>query len=162
MYDFRDYHRTIVTYHGTTVSEADRLVDGQAFTPSNKSTEWLGQGVYFWEYAPKQAWWWAKEVRKHTEPAVVGAMVRLGNCLDLLDPANVQWLRRYYDDLLPKWTVGRDPIPRNVLSNKGYGLCDTQLGLLRVRHNGEEDRNKPRRLRSHEQVQACLAGELDL
>jgi hypothetical protein len=119
MYDFRDYHRTIVAYHGTTVSEADRLVDGQAFKPSSKPTEWLGHGVYFWEYAPKQAWWWAREVRKHSEPAVVGAMIRLGNCLDLLDPENVRILRRAYDDIVPQWMEAKKPVPRNVLSRKG-------------------------------------------
>jgi hypothetical protein len=118
MYDYRDYHRTVVAFHGTTVSEADRLVEGQAFKPSNKTYEWLGQGVYFWEYAPKQAWWWATKMRNYSQPAVVGAMIRLGNCLDLLDPENVRSLRRVYDDILPKWTIAKVPIPRNVLSKK--------------------------------------------
>jgi hypothetical protein len=98
-YDFRNYHRTAIAFHGTTAAEDDRLVDGQAFRPSNKSHEWLGEGVYFWEYAPKQAWWWAREVRKHKEPSVIGAMIRLGNCLDLLEPENVRWLMGYYDDI---------------------------------------------------------------
>jgi hypothetical protein len=117
-YDFRDYHRTIIAFHGTTVAEADRLVDGQPFKPSNKAYEWLGAGVYFWEYAPKQAWWWATEMRKYTQPAVIGAMIRLGNCLDLLDPANVRRLRGYHDDQLLKWSAAGVPIPRNVLSKK--------------------------------------------
>jgi hypothetical protein len=118
MYDYRDYHRTIIAFHGTTVAEADRLVDGQPFSRSGKATEWLGQGVYFWEYAPKQAWWWARSVRKYTEPAVVGAMIRLGNCLDLLDPENVRLLRRVYDNLVPNWRAEGEAVPRNVLSNK--------------------------------------------
>jgi hypothetical protein len=118
-YDFRDYHRTVVAFHGTTVSEAERLVDGQSFRPSSKSYEWLGTGVYFWEYASKQAWWWAKEVKKYKEPAVVGAMIRLGNCLDLLDPENVRSLRRTYDAILPTWRAQNATIPRNVLAKKG-------------------------------------------
>ena len=41
----------------------------------------LATEVYFWEYAPKQAWWWAEEVRKNWgKQAVVGAMIPLGNC----------------------------------------------------------------------------------
>lgn len=93
MFDYRDYHRTVVAFHGTTVAAANRLVNGGAFTPSSKTFEWLGTGVYFWEYAPKQAWWWTKDLRKNPKPAVVGALIRLGNCLDLLDPDNVRWLK---------------------------------------------------------------------
>jgi hypothetical protein len=127
MYDYRDYHRTVVAYHGTSVLEADRLVEGQAFKPSDKAYEWLGRGVYFWEYAPKQAWWWAKKMRKYPKPAVVGAMIRLGNCLDLLDPENVRSLRRVYDDILPKWRAARVPIPRNVLSKRSLDCAILNL-----------------------------------
>ncbi len=114
MHDYRDYHRTIVAYHGTTVATAKRLVDGGDFLPSNKTFEWLGKGIYFWEYAPKQAWWWTADLRGNARPAVVGAMIRLGNCLDLLDPANVRSLRMVYDDIIPKWEAVGRAIPRNV------------------------------------------------
>ncbi len=118
MYDYRDYHRTIVAYHGTTVADADKLVNGEDFKNSDKSHEWLGEGVYFWEYAPKQAWWWTKDHKKNSRPAVVGAMIRLGNCLDLLDPENVRWLKRVYDDIIPKWGAAKLPIPKNMRSRK--------------------------------------------
>jgi hypothetical protein len=114
MFDYHDYHRTVVGFHGTTASVADRLVNGGAFTPSSKSYEWLGKGIYFWEYAPKQAWWWAREHRKIKRPAVVGAMIRLGNCLDLLDPENVRWLKSQHDDIMEKWRQAKAPIPQNV------------------------------------------------
>ena len=80
-FDYHDYNRTIVAFHGTTEAVADHLVDGGAFTPSGNTDDWLGSGVYFWEYAPKQAWWWARTFKKNSKPAVVGAMIRLGNCL---------------------------------------------------------------------------------
>ena len=85
---FFDYHRTIVGYHGTRRPTAKALVDGAAFTASTNDDDWLGHGIYFWEYAPQQAWWWARR-RYGGEAAVVGAMIHLGRCLDLLDPANV-------------------------------------------------------------------------
>jgi hypothetical protein len=47
---------------------------------------------------PQQAWWWAKR-RYGTQAAVVGALVRLGWCLDLLDPSNTALLRAAYRDL---------------------------------------------------------------
>jgi hypothetical protein len=119
VYDYRDYHRTIIGFHGTTAAEAERLVNGEAFNPSTKSYDWLGQGVYFWEYAPKQAWWWTKDHRKNARPAVVGAMIRLGNCLDLLDPANVRSLKGVHDDILPIWHSQKIPIPTNGQDKMG-------------------------------------------
>lgn len=114
MFDYRDYHRTVVGFHGTTTAVADRLVEGGTFTPSSKIFEWLGTGVYFWEYAPKQAWWWTKDLRKNARPAVVGAMIRLGNCLDLLDPVNVRWLKSVYGDMMVAWKQTNAQIPQNV------------------------------------------------
>jgi hypothetical protein len=113
MYDYRDYHRTIVAYHGTTMEVANSLVNGGEFFPSDRKSDWLGKGRYFWEYAPRQAWWWTRDLRKHPRPAVVGAMIRLGNCLDLLDPENVRLLRNVHDDMIPKWrSTGRE-VPEN-------------------------------------------------
>jgi hypothetical protein len=114
MFDYRDYHRTVIGYHGTTAATAERLVEGGDFKASSKIYEWLGTGVYFWEYAPKQAWWWTKDLRKNSRPAVVGAMIRLGNCLDLLDPENVRWLKGVYQDMMKVWKQTGDPIPQNV------------------------------------------------
>lgn len=103
---FHDYHRTVIAYHGTTKDIADRLVDGGPFHPSNNDDDWLGSGMYFWEYAPKQAWWWATQYKKNPHPAVVGAVIRLGNCFDLLDPANVDALRHMHADMMNVWPAG--------------------------------------------------------
>src|SRR5262245_41533612 len=103
MFDYRAYHRTVVAFHGTPSPIAGRLVNGGDFTASSKSYEWLGKGIYFWEYAPKQAWWWARDHRRKPRPAVIGAMIRLGNCLDLLDPENVRWLKETQNVIMENW-----------------------------------------------------------
>lgn len=102
---FEDYHRTIVGYHGTRQSVAEAAVLGK--TPldwSRNDGDWLGHGVYFWEYAPQQAWLWAERLRrarKWTEPtAVVACMIRLGDCFDLLDPENVRVLKGAHGEYL--------------------------------------------------------------
>ena len=97
---FLDYHRTVVGYHGTSSEIADALVEGTPFRESADVDEWLGTGVYFWEYAPKQAWWWAKRFNKISDPAVVGAMIRLGNCFDLLDSRNIEALQKAKDGMV--------------------------------------------------------------
>jgi hypothetical protein len=70
--------------------------------------------MYFWEYAPKQAWWWTKDLRKNAKPAVIGAMIRLGNCLDLLDPDDVRSLKSIHDDMIDSLRKTGDEIPQNV------------------------------------------------
>lgn len=99
---FDDYHRTIVGYHGTRLSTALGIVNRtRRFRVSQNRDDWLGHGVYFWEYAPQQAYWWAERRRKRQkwdEPiAILGSMIRLGFCFDLLDPYNVTYLREIYD-----------------------------------------------------------------
>ena len=92
---FDDYHRTIVGYHGTRLSIALNIVNRrQTFKSSRNRDDWLGHGIYFWEYAPQQAYSWAEQRRKRknwNEPiAILGSMIRLGFCFDLLDPYNVK------------------------------------------------------------------------
>src|SRR3954463_14004594 len=114
MFDYRDYDRTIVGFHGTTVAAANRLVDGGSFTPSSKIYEWFGKGVYFWEYAPKQAWWWTRDHKKYPQPAVVGAVIRLGDCLDLLDPRNVKIPKELKDEMVALLVGANKPVPTNA------------------------------------------------
>lgn len=62
----------------------------------NKSTnpwDWLGNGVYFWEQNPSRALEYAIENSKENQfnkvkietPFVLGAIVELGECLNLVD-----------------------------------------------------------------------------
>ncbi len=118
---FADYHRTVVGFHGTLRETALQIVSGEReFRPSRNDDDWLGEGVYFWEYAPQQAWEWAKRrYQKRNRPiAVLGAMIRLGNCFDLLDPTNAQTLRRFNKQLVDDLRDGRQSIPKNVRAHK--------------------------------------------
>jgi hypothetical protein len=117
-FEYSDYHRTIIGFHGTTAAAAERLVSGEPFAGSDQDNEWFGKGVYFWEYAAKQAWWWAREHKVHEQPAVVGAIIRLGNCFDLLDPRNVPAVQGFHDKLLRLLVAAGAEIPVNVRQNR--------------------------------------------
>src|ERR1043165_1834742 len=93
-----DYDRTVVAFHGTRKSAARSLIRGDAFGVSENGGDWLGPGIYFWEFAPQQAWWGARR-RYGADAAVVGSLVRLGRCLDLLDPSNTELLAAAHEDL---------------------------------------------------------------
>lgn len=119
---FRDYHRTVVGYHGTRRETALRIVSGEStFRQSNNDDDWLGHGVYFWEYAPEQAWAWArKRYAKGTQIAVLGAMIRLGNCLDLLDPKNSKALVSLKNKLVADSAAAGVSLKKNYNSRKYY------------------------------------------
>jgi hypothetical protein len=112
-----------VGYHGTRLSTALEIVTRRGgFRRSQNEDDWLGHGIYFWEYAPQQALWWAERRRKQQswdEPiAIVAAMIRLGFCFDLLDPYNVKYLRRIHDEYLELEKIaGRVP-PDNANNHK--------------------------------------------
>jgi hypothetical protein len=115
---FDDYHRTVIGYHGTRLSTALNIVSRKGrFKKSENDDDWLGHGVYFWEYGPQQALWWAERRRKRQgwdEPiAILASMIRLGFCFDLLDPYNVKYLEQIHDEYA---TIERDA-GRKTLEN---------------------------------------------
>lgn len=116
-----DYDRTVVAFHGTRKSTAEKLVSGVPFDQSENDDDWLGHGIYFWEYAPQQAWWWA-ERRYGDDAAVVGALVRLGRCIDLLDPSNATLLMRAHDDLDRMLAATKQKLKSNANNHK-YRDC---------------------------------------
>jgi len=106
--------RTVTGYHGCSREAAERIVEEQNFQPSTKTYDWLGEGFYFWEYAPYRALDWAtrKCERDGGEPAVVQATVRLGRCLNLLDTEYLPGLAEIYDLLAAE--AGEAKLPRNT------------------------------------------------
>jgi hypothetical protein len=120
---FLDYNRTVVGFHGTRLSTALEVVQRkQPLAPSTSPDDWLGHGAYFWEHAPRQALGWARRRARRQNwgegVAVLGAMIRLGHCLDLLDPANTEYLAGVYEEYLADMRASGEPIPRNANHRK--------------------------------------------
>jgi hypothetical protein len=97
-------------------------VNGDAFGPSQNDDDWLGHGIYFWEYAPQQAWWWAQRRYGSKDAAVVGALVRLGRCVDLLDPSNADLLRTAHEELNSALRAAKQSLQQNANTHK-YRDC---------------------------------------
>ena len=93
----------ILGYHGCEESFGKNAINGKMkFRPSSKDYDWLGNGIYFWEGDPQRALEWARERMKRggiRKPYVVGAIIDLGNCLDLTLRENAELARYAYDDL---------------------------------------------------------------
>jgi hypothetical protein len=119
------YDRTVVAYHGCDVTVAQKLIEGEAFRKSENRYDWLGTGVYFWEYGPDRAYRFAQDQKVRgivTTPAVVGAVLQLGTCFDLLDT-------RFTNDLAEAyalWASAMETLGKRLPVNKG-GTPDMKL-----------------------------------
>ena len=49
------YDRIIIAYHGCDAEIAERLLHGEPFRMSQNDYDWLGEGIYFWEYGADRA-----------------------------------------------------------------------------------------------------------
>lgn len=115
------YDRTVIAYHGCDADVARRLLDGEPFLTSNNAYDWLGGGIYFWEFGADRALAFAEEqVRwgRIKTPAVVGALLQLGECFDLLDTRYTIDVR----DAWPLFATGKERAGEAVPSNTGRDL----------------------------------------
>lgn len=106
--------RSVVGYHGCSRKDADAILAEGNFRLSENRYDWLGRGIYFWEYAPYRAMEWARLIclQRGEEPAVLGVTIRLGRCVNLLDIAHHNDLIMTHEALLAIYGEGR--LPKNT------------------------------------------------
>jgi hypothetical protein len=148
------YDRTVIGYHGCDAAVADRLLRGEPFHRSENSYDWLGTGVYFWEYGPDRALRFARDQQRRgkvAEPAVVGALVQLGNCFDLLDTRFTFDLAREYENLQARHAEAGQSLPENSGSDPDRKLRRRDCWVLNRSLEEFE-----RRSRSYDTVRCCF------
>lgn len=113
----------VLGYHGCDRKVADAVVSRRAqLTLSNNKYDWVGPGIYFWEADPLRAWEWAVarcNEGVYSNPAVVGAIIDLRNCLDLLNRTDQNLVRLAYESLAEIYNSAGIPLPKNLKSKKG-------------------------------------------
>lgn len=98
--------------------------------PSKNDYDWLGHGMYFWENDPHRALQYAKEMRDHPErcsevinnPAVIGAIIDLGRCLNLFDQKALDAVKDTYNFLIEDLNKRGEKIPENSKSEEEVPL----------------------------------------
>ena len=112
-----EYARTIIGYHGCTERVASQLLRGAEFTDSDNDYDWLGKGVYFWEYGPHRALRFIQHKLQYLKiqdtPAVVGAVIQLGRCFDLLDTRFTRDLGDSFALFKSAMKAAGQPLPTN-------------------------------------------------
>ena len=109
----------VLGYHGCDESVAERLISGEPFQKSINDYDWLGPGIYFWEANPLRGLEFAVELQNApwgsdiTTPAVVGAIIDLGFCLDLTTAAGIRQVRAAHASYISNCEQTGDVIPQN-------------------------------------------------
>jgi hypothetical protein len=113
----------VLGFHGCDEDVGEALLCGktQQLNKSANAYDWLGGGIYFWENDPQRAWEFAKEgiANKHQtkgvikKPFVVGAVIDLGLCLNLLDRKGLDEVTQSFDILEMINEILDDPMPEN-------------------------------------------------
>jgi len=107
----------VLAYHGTDATLAHEVSAGEKdLEVSPKEYDWLGTGLYFWEDSPQRARQWAEEHNKH--PGVVGAIIDLGNCLNLIDSEHLGLVKAAHLEYMEICKTSGSP----PLDNKGKNL----------------------------------------
>jgi hypothetical protein len=110
------YDRLVVGYHGCDVEVADRVLAGERFALSENDYDWLGSGTYFWEYGADRALAFAQaqlERGRINAPTVVGALIQLGQCFDLMDTRYTRLVSKFFPVWKLQMETARAPLPRN-------------------------------------------------
>lgn len=88
---------------------------------SQGPNDWLGSGMYFWEADRNRALEWAKDKSYGApikEPYVIGAVIHLGKCLDLLHRESSEILRDAYDGFVEVQAAAKKELPVNLNGNR--------------------------------------------
>ncbi|QWA10814.1 hypothetical protein GTU79_27220 [Sodalis ligni] len=128
-------------FHGMDKAAAMSILNYQDnFRHSNNIYDWLGDGVYFWENNHERAKQYALEDMKRPktkikEPFVLGAVIELGNCLDLLDQKHIDFVKFAHSEMVKSLDTNSKPIP----INSGFGTVDfdfkrRELDCAVIRH----------------------------
>ena len=127
----------VLGYHGCDQSVADKILSGEDFQPSGNAYDWLGPGVYFWEANPKRGLEFAQELKKREwkqkvkNPAVVGAVIDLGLCLDLTTSAAIQHVRAAHSRLL---AIAKKADYKLPINSKSLLLRYLDCAVIRLLH----------------------------
>lgn len=144
MKPFNSKPSVVYGYHGLDKEVAyDILNNNSEFLLSDNSYDWLSGGVYFWENNYERAMDYAIESssRKDSKiktPFVLGAVIDLGTCLDLLDHSDIEFVKEVYELFVEYSAATNAPLPVNSSFNlKVNDLMKRELDCAVLSHAKE-------------------------
>lgn len=141
----------VLGFHGLDQDIAFQILNQKTtFDPSNNDYDWLGEGVYFWENNLERAKQYAVEdsQRRSTKiktPFVLGAVIDLGNCLDLLNQDGLDFLAFAYQEFALSLSEQNMEMPANQsFTRADFDFKKRQLdcAVIRYAHSLAEKNGK--------------------
>ena len=135
----------VLGFHGCDLTTFEEVIyHGEHLKKSENSYDWLGHGIYFWEQNYQRAYEWAEKSPKIKTPAVIGAVLDLGYCLNLSDSAGADVLRKGYEMLKIRCKTLGIPLPQNRCANESSDILlrDLDCAVIQQIHdynNSSED-----------------------
>lgn len=140
-------HSLVLGYHGCDFDIARKVISREEdLHPSQNLWDWLGYGYYFWEDSPARAKRWAvaesqRRDSKIKHPAVLGAVIDLGNCLNLADADalnQVKAAHNVYEQVC-------DAVGKEKARNRGPELRARYLdcAVMELLHQLRQEESKP-------------------
>lgn len=120
---YRSLTHFVLGFHGCDKELAERVLAGKDdLRHSENDYDWLGHGIYFWENNPQRALQYAKHLKQNPHlcksriknEAVVGAVIDLGNCFNLIETESLQMLKSSYASLRQFADNTGTPLPQNA------------------------------------------------
>lgn len=139
--------RYVLGYHGCDARLARAIAGGRGdLQPSKNDFDWLGHGRYFWEESPKRAIEWATADSRKTDspikrPGVLGAVIDLGNCLNLIDVESIELVRKAHSRLVEIATDAGKALPCNT--GKDFGARRLDCAVFEALHQFRVEEDLP-------------------
>lgn len=111
-------------FHGCDKKIADDVVNQRiGLQESSNEYDWLGHGMYFWENSPARALEFAQFLKDNPDkannpieqPSVLGAIIDLGYCFDLVDYEMLVLLKSGYKVFKAAWEQQGKKLPANLI-----------------------------------------------
>jgi len=110
----------VLAFHGCDISTYDKVLhQHERMEAKEQNYHWLGNGIYFWEHNFERAWKWAENASQRNgsgvkNPAVIGAIIDRGYCLNLLDSRYIKMVKNQYPLLAEEMKIAGLPLPINT------------------------------------------------
>lgn len=143
------YHQPfeISAFHSCDKEVGLRILNGEDdLIASENEWDWLGPGIYFWEQNPARALEYAVECAAGQQknrtrintPFVIGAIIELGNCLNLLEPASIKMVKKVHNEFIETCKNNGASIP----TNKG-AIRKLDCSVIKWVHKSTEENQLP-------------------
>ena len=145
-------HSYVIGFHGCDATVAKNIISGKDDLQfSENDYDWLGLGIYFWEYNEKRAIEFAEMLKRNpertkqiiTKPAVVGAVIHLGLCLNLLESKNLKLVKEGYSIYEKAVKKSGREMPKNKSIKKDGDLLYRNLdrAVIETTNKGFEEKS---------------------